>query len=253
MLDEIIGHKKNGSAINKEDGYWISKNGNKTPKKTTRGWKLCYRWKDGSIEWIPLKDAKDSNPLELALYARDNGLTDQPAFKWWVQDVLRTQNRIIGKVKSRYWSTMHKFGIQLPKTVDEALQIDKDTGTDFWAKATQEEYDRICVAWKALEDTTPNEIRDGKSKKLIGYQEIDCHMIFDVKMDFTRKARFVAGGHTTETPSSITYSSVVTRDSVQILFTIAALNDLDIFACDVTNAYLNAPCHEKIWFEGCIE
>jgi hypothetical protein len=82
----------------------------------------------------------------------------------------------------------------------------------------------------------------------VGYQEIDCHIIFDIKMDLTRKARFVAGGHTTETPMSITYSSVVSRDSVRIAFLIAALNDLDIMACDVSNAYLNAPCREKIWF-----
>jgi hypothetical protein len=33
----------------------------------------------------------------------------------------------------------------------------------------------------------------------IGYQEVKCHLIFDVKMgeNFRRKARFVAGGHTT--------------------------------------------------------
>ena len=43
------------------------------------------------------------------------------------------------------------------------------------------------------------------------YQQIKCHMIFDVKMgkNFRRKARFVAGGHATETPMSLTYSSVV--------------------------------------------
>ena len=78
-------------------------------------------------------------------------------------------------------------------------------------------------------------------------------MIFDVKMDFTRKARFVAGGHTTDTPCSITYSSVVSRDSVRLAFLIAGLNDLDVLAGDVTNAYLNAKCREKIWFEGGIE
>ena len=54
----------------------------------------------------------------------------------------------------------------------------------------------------------------------------------------------------TEAPSSITYASVVTRDSVRLAFLIAALNGLDIFACDVGNAYLNAPCCEKIWFLG---
>ena len=54
----------------------------------------------------------------------------------------------------------------------------------------------------------------GKVFDLIGYQEIGCHVVFDIKMDFSRKARFVAGGHTTEAPASVTYSSVVSRDSI---------------------------------------
>jgi hypothetical protein len=72
-------------------------------------------------------------------------------------------------------------------------------------------------------------------------------------MDFTRKARFCAGGHTTDTPVAMMYSSVVSRDSVWISFMLAALNGLDMMACDLGNAYLNAPCMEKIWFEGGIE
>ena len=57
----------------------------------------------------------------------------------------------------------------------------------------------------------------------------------------------------TETPESMTYSSVVSRDSIRIAFLVAGLNDLDVLAGDVTNAYLNAPCREKIWFEGKLE
>jgi len=74
-------------------------------------------------------------------------------------------------------------------------------------------------------------------------------MVFDIKMDgdLTRKAHFVAGGHTTTTPNTTTDSSVVSRDSIRIAFLIAALNDLDIFSADIGNAYLNAPCREKIW------
>ena len=84
--------------------------------------------------------------------------------------------------------------------------------------------------------------------------QIHCHVIFDVKMDFTRKARFVAGGHTTDTPAAITYLSVVSRNRVRLAFLITGLNNLDVLAGDVTNAYLtNAPCREKIWFEGGIE
>jgi hypothetical protein len=58
-------------------------------------------------------------------------------------------------------------------------------------------------------------------------------MTFDVKVDFTRKARFVAGGLWTDTPSQLTYSSVVHRDSIRIAFLNAALNELDILAADI--------------------
>jgi hypothetical protein len=60
-------------------------------------------------------------------------------------------------------------------------------------------------------------------------------MIFDVKMDFTRKAHFVAGEHMTNPPPEITYSSVVTRGSVRIAFLLAALNDVDLLATDIGN------------------
>jgi hypothetical protein len=73
-------------------------------------------------------------------------------------------------------------------------------------------------------------------------------MIFDIKMDdLTREVRFVAGGHMTETPTLITYSSVVLRESVCLAFLLAVLNDLDVCMADVGNAYLNADCREKIW------
>ena len=75
-------------------------------------------------------------------------------------------------------------------------------------------------------------------------------MVFDVKIDFTCKARFVAGGHLTDAPDTITYSSVVSRDSVKIVLLLAELNGLDIMACDIGNAYLIAPCREKVWFQG---
>ena len=86
-----------------------------------------------------------------------------------------------------------------------------------------------------------------RGQNLAGYQEICCHMIFYIKMDgrFTRKACYVAGGHTTDPPSSITYSSVVSRDSIRIEFTLAALNGVDIRAADIGNSYLNAKCQKK--------
>ena len=45
-----------------------------------------------------------------------------------------------------------------------------------------------------------------------------------------------------EAPFSLTYSIFLSREYVQLAFLIAALNDLDVMACDIVNAYLNAPC-----------
>ena len=104
------------------------------------------------------------------------------------------------------------------------------------------------VSWEARDDLDIEQVRS--RSQLIGYTEIVCHMVFDVKIDFTHKARFVAVGHLTDAPDSITYSSVVSRDSVRIFLLLAELNGLDIMACDVGNAYLNAPCREKVWFQG---
>jgi hypothetical protein len=82
----------------------------------------------------------------------------------------------------------------------------------------------------------------------VAHKEIPCHIIFDIKMDFTWKARFVAGDHKTDPPTSMTYSSVVSRGSVWIGFLIAALNGLDVLAADIGNAYINADVREKVYF-----
>ena len=74
-------------------------------------------------------------------------------------------------------------------------------------------------------------------------------MIYDVKLseNFRRKARYVAGGHKTKPPAAVTYSSVVSRDSVRIALLLAGLNGLDILCGDIQNAYLTAPNKEKVY------
>ena len=135
-------------------------------------------------------------------YALINKISDEPAFIWWVKEVLRRRDRILSKVKSRYWKRTHKFGIELPKNVDEAMAIDRKHGNDFWKKAIEKEMKNVMTAFDFL--------NEGENAP-IGYQQIKLHIIFDIKMDFTRKARLVAGGHMTDTPASLTYSSFVSR------------------------------------------
>jgi hypothetical protein len=118
LLQEITDHKMDGSAIPKSDGSIHSTNGQIKPKLTTRGWFLLVQWRDRSTSWEKLKDLKKCNPVEVAEYAIANRIVDEPAFTWWVPHVIRRRNHIISKVKSRYWTTTHKFGIRLPKNVE---------------------------------------------------------------------------------------------------------------------------------------
>ena len=131
------------------------------------------------------------------------------------------------------------------KSVKEALQFDELINNHLWEDAIKKEMKKANVAYTPVEGCMPEQVHSNQEDRLRGFQETKCHIIFDVKMDFSRKVRYVAGGHMTETPISLTYSSVVSRDSVKLAFLVTALNALDVMAYDIGNAYLNAECQEQ--------
>jgi hypothetical protein len=57
----------------------------------------------------------------------------------------------------------------------------------------------------------------------------------------------VAGGHMTSAPTIMTYASVVSRETIRNTLTLAALNDLEVKAADILNAYISALIKEKVW------
>ncbi len=57
----------------------------------------------------------------------------------------------------------------------------------------------------------------------------------------------MAGGHQTKATATITYASVVSRETVRLALTIASLNDLEVKVGDVLNAYITTPVKEKVW------
>jgi hypothetical protein len=132
---------------------------------------------------VNLADLKESHPIEVAKYAKIVGIDHEPAFNWWVPHILKKRDRIILLVKKqspRFFKRTHKFGMEVPKTVKEALELDKKNGTTLWADAIAKEMKDVRVAFKILPDGQSAPIRN---------QKIPCHMIFDVKMeDFRQKA-----------------------------------------------------------------
>ena len=127
--------------------------------------------KDGSGNWVALKDLKESFPVQLAEYAVQVGIEKEPAFSWWVPYTLKKRQKIISKIKSKYWQHTHKYGIKIPKTVKEAL-FDKENGNDYWDKAIKLEMENVTLAFELYE-------RD--PEKLVGYNPVGTHLIFDIK------------------------------------------------------------------------
>ena len=80
LISEIQEHRNTPEAIPKERRHITRKNDTLTKVRTTTGLELYVIWKDGSGNWVYLKDLKDSYPIELAEYAVNNKIQDEPAF-----------------------------------------------------------------------------------------------------------------------------------------------------------------------------
>ena len=55
-------------------------------------------------------------------------------------------------------------------------------------------------------------------------------MTFDVEMeDFCHKAWIVAGQHMTKAPATLTYASIMSKETMQIALLVAVLSNVDIW------------------------
>ena len=170
LVEEIVDHKKTDKAISVSEGFTDKGK----PVITTKGWSVRIKWKDGSSDWLPLSQVKNSNPLQLAEYAVAQKIHKEPAFNWWATKVLRKRDRIINKVATRIRKGNTKFGIEIPTDVPSAYRLDEKNGNTFWRDAIAKEYENVMVAFKKLEE---GEVVPP------GYTEITCHLVFEVKFD----------------------------------------------------------------------
>ena len=128
LLSEIVDHRETTDSLQEADAFFLTPSGTKRRKPTTKGWDILLEWKDGSQSWVALKDVKNAFPVEFADYATHNRIADASAFAWWVPLTLKKRKQIISRVKSKYWKRTHNYGILIPKSVEEALQIDAENG-----------------------------------------------------------------------------------------------------------------------------
>ena len=76
--------------------------------------------------------------VELAEYAVENWIASNTASAWWVPQTLNKREQIHTKIKTKYWDQSSKYGIKLPKSVEDAQQLDHANGNTIWMDALAE-------------------------------------------------------------------------------------------------------------------
>jgi hypothetical protein len=130
----------------------------------------------------------------------------------------------------------HKYGIELPSSILNAIEIDCRSGNTFCQDALAKEMGNVCVAF---------EILGQNAKAPPGWHKALGHIVFYVKMDFTQKAQWVKDGHKTHDSTTSSFAGRVSHDSIRISLTYAALLGLPVIVANICNAYLQAPSSEK--------
>ena len=196
---------------------------------------LEVQWDTGEISWLPLSVVKRAEPLLFGEYAlKSHGPWANHYRKKRRQ--LLTQLRQASKQNSSSKSHVYKYGVRIPRSAREAHEIDKTEGNTLWGDAILKEINKI------------NEYEVFKPSDIIPeeYTKLRCNMIFDVKLDGTRKARLVVDG--SHSPCTIdAYSSVIAPEHVRLAMVAGTLNNLLMETIDLGNAYLHAFTKELVY------
>jgi hypothetical protein len=88
---------------------------------------------------------------------------------------------MLSKINARIRKTTHKHGVETLTSVDNANEVDRRNNNTFWKDALAKEMTEVGVAFEALKESI---------KAPIGWSKVTGHLVLDVKMDFTRKARW---------------------------------------------------------------
>jgi hypothetical protein len=207
---------------------------------------VMIEWENGETSVEPLRLIVADNPVMCAIYARDNGLLDLPGWKRLkgIAKRLKKFERAVNQVKLRASNAApkYKYGHEVPRSYAHAIRIDERNRNRRWQEAIELELQQINE-YGAFTDLGHHT----KTAPPDGYKKIRVHLVFDVKHDGRHKARLVADGHLTDVPDDSVYSGVVSLRGFRIVLFLAELNNLQMWATDIGNAYLEAITSEKVY------
>ena len=123
LFQEIVDHRYDGTEVKDQDAFITTIIGTECCRETTKGVEVLVQRNDGSTTWVTLKDMQNLYLVHMAEYSVQSCISGNPVFAWWIRHILTKRNRIIGNLRSNYWILTHKFGVKIPKSVQEAKEF----------------------------------------------------------------------------------------------------------------------------------
>ena len=78
LFDAIVDHKKNNKAMTRTEQKFVDSRGKQQYKRSTKGWGVSVKWKNGSTTWEKLSGFKECYPVQTAKYAATNDINTNP-------------------------------------------------------------------------------------------------------------------------------------------------------------------------------
>ena len=205
---------------------------------------VMIEWENGEVTSELLGIIIKDDPVTVALYAMENGLLDTEGWKR-VKGIAKQQKKLLhmvnqAKLRSYRTAPRYKYGYEIPRDYEHAVRLDAKNKNTKWQ-------DSVSLEMTQMQEYKTFKDYGKKGEPPPGYKKIRVHLVFTVKHDGRHKACLVADGHLTDIPIDSVYSGVVSLCGVWLLLFIAELNQLEAWATDIGNAYLEAETREKVY------
>ena len=74
-------------------------------------------------------------------------MIDETAFAWWFPFTLKKKDNIISKVKSQIKKVTHKYGLEVPRNVTHAYELNNKNNNTLWAGDINKKTANVRVAF----------------------------------------------------------------------------------------------------------
>ena len=144
------------------------------------------------------------------------------------------------KLRSFYTTPKYNYGFEIPRDYTTAKLIDTKNGHTKWS-------DYIILDIEELEEYDVFIDKSKNAPEPSGYMKIRMHLVFDIKHNSRQKAWCVVDGHLNNISVDSVYSGGVSLWGIRIMLFLYEINNLEIWATDIGNVYLEKCTSEKVY------